>query len=278
MSANPISAFIICRNEEKTIGRALASLKWADEVIVVDGESEDTTVEVAKKFGAQVLSIGGPEGRDFASCRNIALRACKYGWVFYIDADEECTPELIKWMQEFQKGGEAAAQDVLLTSSTHPLEKAKTSRVDMYEIRRLEHFKGRLYRYGAGNPSHQWRFFRKTPEVYFKAFAHEYPVFEGEIRRLEKPILHYPLVGLDGVMRKMNRASELDADDFFSRGIVHRAPYMFFSGLAMFLKSYFRKQGFRDGVLGFILAVIDGSYFFLRQAKLYMKNREAGRI
>jgi glycosyltransferase involved in cell wall biosynthesis len=279
VSKSAVSAFIICRNEEKTIGRALASLIWASEVIVVDGESQDGTVAVAKSFGAKVISVGGADGRDFATCRNIALKNCQYGWVFYIDADEECSPELIECMRKFMEGGEEAiASDLLLTPSEHPLGKANTTRVDMYEIRRLEHFKGKLYRHGAGNPSHQWRLFRKTPDVYFKAFAHEYPVFEGEIRRLEKPILHFPLVGLDGIMRKLNRAAELDANDFFSRGIVHGAPYMFFSGLAMFLKSYFRKQGFRDGILGFIFSVIDGSYFFIRQAKLYLKNKEAGRL
>jgi hypothetical protein len=114
--------------------------------------------------------------------------------------------------------------------------------------------------------------------VHFKGRAHEYPVFEGEIRCLEKPILHYPIVGLEGMMFKVNRASSFDAEDFFDEGIVHHAPYMFFSGLAMFLKSYFRKQGFRDGILGFVLSVLDGGYFFLRQAKLYVKNKEAGRV
>ena len=79
-------------------------------------------------------------------------------------------------------------------------------------------------------------------------------------------------------MVKMNHYSTLEAEQLFERRIVHSAPYMFFSGFAMFLKAFFRKQGFRDNTLGFILAVMDGGAFFLRQAKLYIKNRRAGRV
>jgi hypothetical protein len=79
-------------------------------------------------------------------------------------------------------------------------------------------------------------------------------------------------------MRKINRASSLACDQLFERKVIRGPTYMFFSGLAQFLKAYFRKQGFRDGVFGFILAVLDGTEFFLKQAKLYIRNREAGRL
>jgi glycosyltransferase involved in cell wall biosynthesis len=276
---NKVSAFIICRNEEKAVARALDSLKWADEVIIADGLSTDKTVEVCKSYGARVLDLNEVTAKSLLGSRNAALEACQYEWIFVLDADEVCSPELIQWMEKFKIGGENAVDiEAAPSDSLHPLGMAKTTRIDMYEHRRLEHFRGRLYRYGAGNPSHQWRFFRKTKGVHYTGLAHEYPVFEGEIRRVEKPILHFPTVGLEGIMTKINRASDLDAEQFFQEGKIHSAPYMFFSGLAMFLKSYFRKRGFRDGVLGFILSVLDGTYFFLRQAKLYIRNREAGRI
>jgi hypothetical protein len=74
------------------------------------------------------------------------------------------------------------------------------------------------------------------------------------------------------MMAKMNRYSSLDADRLYHKGVKHGVHYMFFSGLAMFLKCYFRKQGFRDGVLGFILAVFGGTGFFLKQAKLFLRH------
>jgi len=274
-----ISTFLISRNEEKVIANAIKSCFWSDEIIVVDGGSTDNTVKLSRELGAKVIEVTGPQGRNLLECRNIALKNCQYPWIFFIDADEVCSSELITWIQKFKnEGEEAALKETIASVSQHPLGKAKTNRIDMYEIRRLEHFKGRLYRYGAGNPSHQWRLFRNYDGVHFTGLAHEYPVFDGEIARLEKPILHYPIVGLNGMMFKINRASTFDAEEFFQAGRVHSAPYMFFSGLAQFLKSYFRKQGFRDGLLGFILSVLDGSYFFLRQAKLYQKNKEAKRI
>lgn len=277
--AEKISAFLISHNEEKIIAKAIASLYWADEIIVVDGNSTDGTVKLCRELGAKVIEVTGSQGGSLLDCRNIALKACQYPWVFFLDADEVCSKELLTWIEKFKNQGEAAAAlETTHSPSQHPFGKAQLSRVDMYEIRRLEHFKGRLYKYGAGNPSHQWRLFRKIDDVHFVNKAHEYPVFQGEIRRIEAPILHFSNVGIDVLTYKMNRASSFDAEEFFEAGIVHSAPYMFFSGLAMFLKSYFRKQGFRDGVLGFILSVIDGSYFFFRQAKLYMKNKEAGRI
>jgi hypothetical protein len=108
--------------------------------------------------------------------------------------------------------------------------------------------------------------------------AHEYPVFEGQIRRLEYPVLHLQPGDLHDMMRKVNRAASLAADQLFDRGVVKGPTYMFFSGLAQFLKAYFRKQGFRDGVFGFVLAVLDGTEFFLKQAKLFEKNRRAGKV
>ena len=77
---------------------------------------------------------------------------------------------------------------------------------------------------------------------------------------------------------KMNRYSTLEAEQLFKREVVHGISYMFCSGLAMFMKSYFRKSGYKDEVLGFIFSVMDASGFFLRQAKLYLLNRQAGKI
>jgi glycosyltransferase involved in cell wall biosynthesis len=270
-----ISAFMICKNEEKVIERALQSLSWADELIVVDGFSSDGTIEIVRRFTDKVFQR---EWTNFGEQRNFALSKCKYPWVFFLDADEVCSPDLIGWMERFKELGPGGVQNTVADStSAHPLQRPSLGRVDLYEIRRWEHFRGILYQFGANNPSHQWRFFRREGAK-FVGDVHEYPVVEGRIVRLEKPIYHYPKDTLSDMVAKMNRYSSFEAEQMFKRGVIHSAGYMLFSGFAMFIKSYFRKQGFRDGVLGFILAALNGGGFFLRQAKLYLKNAQAGRL
>src|ERR1700733_14196950 len=97
-----ISAFLISRNEEKTISKAINSLFWADEIIVVDGGSSDGTVKLCTDLGAKVIEVSGNEGRSLLNCRNIALKNCQHPWIFFIDADEVCSPELITWLQKFK--------------------------------------------------------------------------------------------------------------------------------------------------------------------------------
>lgn len=266
---------MICKNEESVIGRALESLTWADELVVIDGMSTDKTVEIARRYTDNVIQRAWT---NFGEQRNFALSKLTRPWVFFLDADEVCSPGLIRWFGDFKIHGVNGMVNTVTTSeSQHADEKPGLGRIDLYEIRRLEHFRGRLYRYGAGNPSHQWRFFRREGSK-FVGEVHEYPVVEGKIMRLEAPIYHYPRAGLTEMITKMNRYSSFEAERLFEKGVKHSAPYMFFSGFAMFLKAYFRKQGFRDGVLGFILAVNDGGVFFLRQAKLFLKNRGARRL
>ncbi|MCC6278130.1 MAG: glycosyltransferase family 2 protein [Oligoflexia bacterium] len=270
-----ISAFVICKNEEKVLEGCLKSLSFSDELVIVDGFSQDRTVEIAKKYTSQVFQR---EWTNFSEQRNFALEKLTGDWVFYLDADEVASPELVDWIRQFKSRGETALVNHTAQSlSRHPMDNPKTERIDMIEIRRLEHFRGVIYRFGANNPSHQWRLFRR-PGVRFKGEVHEYPVFEGIIRRLETPILHFPKTTISDLMEKMNRYTSLDADRLFQERKIKGPAYMFFSGFAMFFKAYFRKQGFRDGLLGFILAVLDGTSFFLRQAKLYLKNKESGRV
>ncbi len=278
-----ISAFIICKNEETVIGQALESLKWSDEIIVIDGKSTDRTLEICRSYTSKIFQR---DWTNFGEQRNFALEKTSHPWVFYLDADEVCSQELIVFFEKFRANGLKGVLPMTKPSpSLHPMallgeenqNKDLNSQIDLIEVRRIEHFKGRPYYFGATNPSHQWRFFRREGAK-FSGDVHEFVVVRGQILRLEAPIYHYPRADLTQMFSKMNRYSTLEAEQLFKKNIVHRAPYMFFSGLAMFTKSYFRKQGFRDGVLGFIFSVMDASGFFLRQAKLYLLNRGAKRI
>lgn len=271
MNKFKISAFVITKNEEKNIAKALESLSWADEIVVVDDEkSTDKTKEIARRYTQKVFSR---PWKGFSDQRNFALSQLTHDWVFFLDADEVCSPELIQWFKKFKNSGvDGVLSDIELSPSQHPQGQKKSDRIDMFEIRRWEHFRGRHYKFGESNPSHQWRFFRKVGAI-FIGEVHEYVTFAGDIKRVEKPILHFPAETLTILMEKVNRYTTLDAERLHNAGVKHPMPYMFFSGLAMFLKSYFNKKGYRDGVLGFILAVFSGTGFFLKQAKLYLRNK-----
>ena len=262
---------MICKNEEPVIAQALESLKWADEIVVVDGISTDKTVEIVKKFTDKIFQR---PWTNFGEQRNFALEHCGHPWVFYLDADEVCSPELIEWFVKFKAGGQEAVASIVKPSPSVYMGGApQTDRVDLYEIRRWEHFQGKVYKYGVNNPSHQWRFFRRQ-DARFIGQVHEYPQVPGTIARLELPIYHFPKADLSLMMDKINRYSSLEAEKLFERGVVHGAPHMFFSGIAEFLKAFFTKQGFRDGTLGFIIAGLDATGFFLQASQaLFEKTK-----
>lgn len=265
MESKKISAFIICKNEEPVIENALKSLKFADEIIVVDGQSTDKTVSLVQKYTSKIFIR---PWTNFGEQRNFALSHCKMDWVFYLDSDEVVSDELNQWIMKFKKGVTENLKDSPVDALVGP---PKNQNIELIEIRRFEHFKGRRFLYGADNPSYQWRLFKREGST-FRGEVHEYPVVEGKVMRLEAPILHFPKSSISELMDKINRYSTMEAENMYKRGMKRGVLYMYFSGLSMFLKAYFRKRGYKDGTLGFILAVLAGTTFFLRQAKLYCKN------
>ena len=159
MASLKITACIIAQNEEKAIGRALRSLSFADEIIVVDGGSTDQTVAISESFSK--VKVVKQLFQGFTAQRNRALKESSGQWVFFLDADEEASAPLAKRLVEIAK------ED----PSKHP---------HCYSVRREEFFLGKHLSYGPGNPSFQWRYFKKE-KVTFEGAVHEYPKFEGAV-------------------------------------------------------------------------------------------------
>jgi len=245
-----ISACMMCLNEEKKIARALESLSWADEIVVVDSYSTDRTPEICKKYNVRFLQNKWP---GHAKQMQFAMERSTHDWVFFLDADEFCTHELIEKILELKK----------VESLPH----------NLYKIHRKEHMFGYWLKYGCGNPSYQDRFFNKNG-VRYEGAVHIYPVVEGKPGWIDEYIHHNSFETLEEMLDKLNRYSTIEAQDLFQKGVRHRWPYMFFSGLNMFRKGYFRKKGFLDGPCGLIMAVFDGLSFFMKQAKLWKMWRD----
>ncbi len=238
------SAFVITFNEAANIERCLKSLSFADEIVVVDSNSTDDTVELAKKFTARVYSH---PWAGFSGQRNYAMDLCENDWGFFLDADEVATPRLASEITRIMREG---------TDKT------------WFSVRRREYQGRKLLRYGACNPSYQIRLFRRSCGR-FEGEVHEYARMTGKMGTIESPIDHYG-VGDDvgELWRKFGRYARISAREKFDAGERRPAYYKYFSGLAMFLKCYFPKLGMLDGLAGLYRALGDGYYFYERQAEL----------
>ena len=144
-----ISAYIIAYNEEEKIAAAIASVSWADEIIVADSHSKDRTAQIAAQLGARVVQI---DVEGFGALRNSALAACSHPWVFSLDADERCTPETAKELRQ------------VVSRNDH----------DLYFVPRRNFFLGREIRHSGWYPNYrQPQLFRKGRMTYEPSQVHE---------------------------------------------------------------------------------------------------------
>lgn len=244
-----ISAYILAFNEKEKIREAIASILWADEIVVVDSQSQDGTPEIAEALGARVVQV---EFEGFGKLRNSAIAACRGDWIFSLDADERCTPEVRDEVLAIV--GSAAA-------------------LDAYRVPRRNYFMGRWIRHSGWYPN-----FRQ-PQL-FRRGAMEYtpePVHEGFRLLGERPpgtltnaIWQFPFRNLGEVVRKFDRYSTLGAAKVApGRASMGRALV---SGSWAFLKHYFVKRGLLDGWPGFVIALAYFEQTFYRYAKRYEQD------
>lgn len=239
-----ISAQVITLNEEKNIERALTSLNFVDEIILVDSGSRDATVEIAKRFTDRVYFN---EWKGFSPQRNFALDKCSHDWVLHLDADEEVTPECADRIKKIMK---------------------ERTNCTWFKIRRKEHFNGTYMKWGIDNPSYQIRLFRKSNGRY-KGEVHEYPRMEGEMGLIHEPINHYSFDSFEEIRQKAYKYAKFSANEKFEKSERQGYVYRYFSGLAQFLKSYISHLGILDGLYGFYRSAGDGLEFYYRQRFLW---------
>jgi len=241
-----ISAYILTFNEAAKIEAAVASVLWADEVVVVDSASTDRTAEIATALGARVVDV---PFNGFGDLRNRAIEACQHDWVFSLDADERCT--------------EAVRDEILaLLAGTPPC--------DVYRVPRRSYMMGRWIR-GSG-----WYPNFRQPQLFRKgslSYTHE-PVHEGFENLSGKPlgtltnaIWQFPFRNLEEVIKKMNRYSSLGTPKLAGKRVSMASALG--HGIWSFLKHYIFKLGFIDGWAGFVIAFGNFEGTFYRYAKRY---------
>jgi glycosyltransferase involved in cell wall biosynthesis len=245
MNKLSLSVALISYNEEENIGRTLESVKdIASEIVVVDSGSTDKTVEIAKKYGAKVFV---EEWKGYRDQKNSALKKCSMEWVLFLDCDEVVTSEL--------------KQSILKA--------LKNSNADGYMVNRKTVYLGKPLNH-AWQPDWKLRLVKKSSDPKWEGGnVHEYLTVDGKVEKLEGYLLHYTYRDIKDHFSKVVQYSYLAAVDMNERGKKFRLRKIIFNPAASFIREYFLKKGFLDGIRGFIVAVSATFYSFLKYIYLW---------
>jgi glycosyltransferase involved in cell wall biosynthesis len=244
-----ISAIVLTKNEEKNILECLAYLHFCDEVIVIDDNSTDNTVELAKKNGAIVFQR--PLSNDFSQQRNLGLSKASGEWVLFIDADERVTPTLVK---------EIKAQI------------ANTQAQGFY-IKRRDFMWGRELKHGDAGNIVLLRLAKKNAG-HWQGSVHETWQIKGNTGVLTQVIYHYPHPSLGEFLTDINYYTTVRANELYKQK--KRAGFwsVFFYPKAKFVQVYILKFGVLDGLVGLVHAILMSFHSFLVRAKLWVLWQE----
>jgi glycosyltransferase involved in cell wall biosynthesis len=244
---NKISVILITKDEEFNIRDCLESIKWADEIIVVDSISQDSTVKIAKEYTEKVFI---KEWMGFADQKKYALSLASNEWVLSIDADERVTNKL---------------KDELLNNNLE--------NVDGYFILRENYFLGKKVNCCGWGSDYQLRLFKKSKTSVTNRLVHEGFTVNGKTERLQNSMTHFSYRNLNDAFKKINVYSSLSAKEKSLKkkancisAVVHP--------MAAFIQYYFLRGGFRDGVHGLLISLMHAATNLLT----YMKILEIQRI
>lgn len=245
----PITLVVITLNEEKAIERCIRSAPFVDEVIVVDSQSHDRTVEIAKSLGAKVTV---EPWRGYAKQKIFATSLAKNNWVLSLDADEALSPELVTEIS------------TLLALPAF----GQSKEPDAYMMPRLTYHLGRWLYHNGMYPDYQTRLFNRATAEWLDTNVHE-KIIAQRVQKLKSPIFHWSFENIAHQIETINKYSSLRSKDFQAKGKKFSIFMMMGKFISKFFETYVVKQGFRDGVPGLIIAVVSAFATFLRWAKLY---------
>ena len=244
-----ITAIIPTLNEEERIKNSLKSAEFADEVIVIDSFSSDSTVEIVKQSGATLLQR---KFDDFSSQKNFAIDQASNDWIVWIDADEILTIELQKEIREV-------------------IENANQL-VGFYVYRKF-FFKGKRMRYTGTQNDRLIRVFNRK-YCRYEGKVHEKIKTDGKLGVLQNKILHYSYISFDRYIMKLNHYSALKAEELYEKGVMVTPYHIIIKPIIRFIKHYIVKLGFLDGFHGFIISFILSYGVLVRYIKLWNLKQE----
>ncbi|HEV8585040.1 MAG TPA: glycosyltransferase family 2 protein [Methylomirabilota bacterium] len=245
-----LSVVIVTRNEAERLRACLESVVWADEIVVVDAESEDKTVALAREFTDRVVVRPWP---GYAAQKNAALDLATGGWVLSLDADEVVSAEL-------------RAEIAAVLALDGP--------ADGYAVPRRNIFWGRWVRHGGLYPDWQVRLFRRGRGRFVERAVHESVAVEGRVERLRGHLEHRSYRDVADFLARADRYATLAADEAVARGRRAGVVDLVLRPLGRFLGMYVVGRGFLDGWRGFLLAALYAYYVLIRSAKIWERTRD----
>lgn len=240
------SVYIICKNEEKHIKRVLESVKDFTEIVIVDSGSIDKTLDIAKEFTSKIFY---KEWLGFAAQKEYARSLCTNEWVLNLDADEELTSQL--------------KDEIIQTIDEN--------KIDGLNIKISSQYLGK-FNNEKSKFNRRVRFFRKDAGHYPEKLVHESITINGKVKNANGFIYDYGTIDLKTHLSKINDYSSLRAEEKFNKNKKASLVKLLLVFPLSFFKSFFIKRGFLNGTRGFIAAINNSFYAFLKEAKLYELN------
>ena len=244
-----IAAIILTKNEEEMLPDCLESVKFCDEIIVVDDGSDDDTLKIAKRYKAKIVEAKG----GFSKKRNQGAKKAGSEWLFYIDADERATPLLRKEIEGvIKKDGFTA-----------------------YAIPRKNILLGREMKHGGWWPDYVLRLIKKDALKEWQGKLHEQPKIKGETKKLKNPLTHISHRNLSDMVEKTNDWSDIEAELLYKVDHPKMTWWRFLSaGFREFWYRGIKKVGFLDGIPGVIEVLYQSFSKMITYAKLWEMQLE----
>ena len=254
MSKPTVTVSIIGHNEASDLERCFNSVSWANEIIYVDCESQDNSIEIAKKFTDKIFERKNELNLNIN--KNFGFSKAASEWILYVDPDEEIPKEMSDWILDEIKNPQAAA----------------------YTFKRKNINIGKWLKYGAQYPDTQLRLFQKEKAAFAEKGVHERLSVDGKIMNTDLFFHHYAYKSISSYLHKAQFYSDTEAkflhDAKIKPGFILFMKYMFFKPNVRFFKRYIFKLGFLDGMRGFAAAFFDALHFPLRYLKFWEKYQK----
>jgi len=247
-----VTATLITLNESTNLAGALESVRWADEIVVVDAGSADDTVAIARRYTDRVIVRPWP---GFVEQKNFAASQASHDWIFSLDADERVTPELAAEVKAVVAAGPPCAG---------------------YRVPRVSHYLGRWIRSTDWYPDLQLRLYDRRRAAWDGGYVHESVQAEGKVGRLRAELQHHPYRDVAHHLQTIDRYSSLAARQMFEAGRRTSALGVLLHGDAAFLRNYLLRGGFRDGATGLIVSLLNTFYVAMKFVKLWEMQEEQG--
>ena len=247
-----ITAIVLTKNEEENIEKCIKSVKWCDEIIVIDDNSLDKTVKIVKKYDIELYSRF--LNNDFSSQRNFGLSKAKNEWILFVDADEIVS--------------DALAYEI---SNAIYLKDQNLRTFNGFYIKRSDFMWRRQLRHGETGNIKLLRLARSGSGLW-EGKTHERWIVNGPIGNLRNPLMHMPHRTIGEFLKEINVYTDIRAQELKDKNIKVFFGSIFLYPLGKFLVNYVFKKGFMDGMHGFVFAIIMSFHSFLVRGKLWLKK------